>query len=122
MNYLNDVTNAAFYSQVFPANQGVSGATTSSAIDCVMSQGRMTLFVDLAGTITGNTTIQVQECATSSGSYVANTNGVITTSTTGLFAVTFERTQRYLEVVVTPNGSDTPKVCSIILSNLVKFN
>lgn len=91
--------------QVF-APQLLTATATKTSVDMISGDGRCTLLVDVGTWNATSATIQVNQCATTNGTYtdISGASISVTTGTT-LGVVTFDRDYQYLGAVVTVSGT-----------------
>ncbi len=93
------------------APQSIAATTTTTSIDMLLGDFMCGIELNLGAFDATSISVQVSECATTNGTYVAITAGLAAATTGTQFVVaTFQRNQRYLQTVATVVGTTTPAI------------
>jgi len=114
MSYLHDAVNGGVVANAVTIGN-VTTTTTGPAADMLKGDGVCNLFLNTqAGSIV-TLTAQVWQSTASTGTYSTIAGATCAATTIGIVGVPFVRDQRWLQVVLTINGSTSTGVSGMFL-------
>jgi hypothetical protein len=86
-------------------SRNVTTTTTGSAVDMIRGDGRCMMYVDLVATSLTAVTVRVQQSTATNSGMADVPDASVSATTNGIYTVTFDRDKRYLQAVITINGT-----------------